>query len=119
MYKVNVSKSDVIWMRHVEQLLPRKQSRDDKTQGNIYVGECLGDSLLRESVMRERMQSENASRNKSVSERNERGDDQSTSVNESPVTLPSTENKSELGRSNRNRRSVDRYVAGNNSYIAW
>ena len=81
--------------------------------------ECLRDSLLRESVMRERMQRENASRNKSVSERNKRGDDQRTDVNESPVTLPSNENNSEPRCSNRTRRSVDRYVTGNNSYIAW
>ena len=119
MYKVTVSNSDVIWTRHVEQLLPRKQSRDDETQGNIYVDECLRESLRRESVMRESMQSENASGNISVSEKNERGDDQTTSVNESPVTYLSNENKSEPRRSNRTRRSVDRYVAGNNSSIAW
>ena len=112
-----MSESDVIWTRHVEQLLPRKHSRGDETQRNIYVEECLKESLQRESVMRESMQSENPSGNKSASERNERCDDQNTRMNESPVTL--TPKESEPRRSNRTRRSVDRYVAGKNSYIAW
>lgn len=69
------------------------------------------------------MQSENARGNESENKRNECSDDLIFKVTETPETHNDTQqpitNKNQPRRSARDRRLVDRYVAGNNSYIAW
>lgn len=124
MYKIHVTKLDVIWTRHVEQLLTgNTQPRDDENKGNIHLEECFRDSLRKESELRERMHNENASGNESMSDRNECGDKPRQRVPDIPEiqTEPSQEttNNEQPRRSGRERRPVDRYVAGDKSYLAW
>ena len=124
MYKIYITRLDVVWTRHVEQLLPgNTQPRDDENKGNIYLEECLKDSLRKESELRERMQNENASGNVSVSDRNDCGDESRQRMPDTPIiqneSLQEIPNTEQPRRSGRQRRPVDRYVAGDKSYIAW
>jgi hypothetical protein len=128
MYKIHVSDLDVIWTRHVEQLLKRKTNgRDDDPKGNRFFEECLKESHQSESVIKESMPCTSASGNESVNVRNDCVDEPSAELPDSNENTPvgdtarqNTERNSyQPRRSTRQKRPVDRYIAGDNSYIAW
>lgn len=60
------------------------QTRGDEQKSNKYFEDRLKDSLVKESVLRERIQIKNTSDNESVNDRNECGDESNLIVPNAP-----------------------------------